>query len=280
MPRFNQTLCRFRAAAGYRTAYAFYHSNGGRRVFPFTYAYYAKIERGESLPRPEWLLLIIQSLRAVSAAQKALLTADYLSTFAGPAFDELFSPMIVVPAETPAHSMLRNLRGRLTVHVTPKQLDVLAASAEAYGCFLVLVSSGEALPAENVADAIGSTLPTTRTALDRLRRAGLVRKRAGSRFEIGRAGCHYDLPCDPASLKVRAALRPLVDELFSRGGADVYDGWVTARLPPTDAAATQQEMQEVFQRVTGRAVSGKMSVDAPLYLIEGRIRHLSGKLAK
>ena len=49
---FSQQLIKARTAAGFNTAYKFYHRNGGRRHFKFTFVHYARIERGLSLPRP------------------------------------------------------------------------------------------------------------------------------------------------------------------------------------------------------------------------------------
>src|SRR5579885_2903577 len=63
MGLFARSLERLRLEAGFPTPYAFYHRNGGRRVFPFTFAYYLKLERGRHLPRPEWLPVLLSLLR-------------------------------------------------------------------------------------------------------------------------------------------------------------------------------------------------------------------------
>ena len=97
MKRFSRTLARFRKEAGFHTSYAFYHRNGGRRTFPFTYAYYAKIERGCGLPRGEWLPLFLQLLKieSVPESREALLR-DYLCDLFGDegTFDSLVKPML------------------------------------------------------------------------------------------------------------------------------------------------------------------------------------------
>ena len=89
MGRFAGQLARQRAAAGFHTAYAFYHRNGGRAKFPFTFAYYAKIERGRGLPRAEWLPLLLTFLKlpSPSPAQRDFLLA-YLRDLLGE--DEIF----------------------------------------------------------------------------------------------------------------------------------------------------------------------------------------------
>ncbi len=97
MKRFSRTLASLRKEAGFHTSYAFYHRNGGRRIFPFTYAYYAKIERGCGLPRGEWLPLLLKLLKieSVSESREALLR-DYLCDLFGheETFDLLVAPML------------------------------------------------------------------------------------------------------------------------------------------------------------------------------------------
>jgi len=101
MPHFNKTLASTRIAAGYQTAYSFDHTNGGRRVFPFTYAYYLEIERGSSLPRPEWLALIIRTMRTIGVSPKARLAIDYLKDLSGASYTDLFAPFLSVPDAPP-----------------------------------------------------------------------------------------------------------------------------------------------------------------------------------
>jgi hypothetical protein len=274
MAHFNKTLASVRASAGYRTAYAFYHSNGGRRVFPFTYAYYLKIERGGSLPRPEWVVLIMRTMRIIGVPQKARLVTDFLKDLAGPAYQDLFAPYLAAPEEPLVQQSLRKLRGRLAEHVTPRQLQALAASPEAYGCFLILISTGAALKTNELALRLGAPEGACAAALHDLRRNGLLRERAGGRYEIARVGRHYTIPDDAGSLRVRKTLHAHTDELFARAGTTEYDGWVTARLPGAEIGSVIQGLQEVFQVVAGNATPMSATPDADMYLIEGKIRRL------
>ncbi|MFH2204490.1 MAG: hypothetical protein ABIJ96_15350 [Elusimicrobiota bacterium] len=101
MDRFAELLIRQRQAAGFPTAYAFYHRNGGRGKFNFTFAYYAKIERGKALPRGEWLppLLTLLKLSPSSPARRDILLA-YLRDLLGDddIFDGHFIPLLKSPA--------------------------------------------------------------------------------------------------------------------------------------------------------------------------------------
>lgn len=277
MPRFNITLTAARATAGYRTAYSFYHSNGGRRVFPFTYAYYLKIERGNSLPRPEWLALIMRTMRIISTSQKAALVKDYLKDLAGASYDDLFAPFLTEPEEPPVQKSLRRLRGRLAEHMTPRQLLTLAVSPEAYGCFLILVNSGIPMDAGDLAESLGAPERACATALRDLVRHGLAQVRSGGLYEIAHFGRHYTFPNDAGSMEVRQSIHAHTEKLFSRAGTLVYDGWVSARMPHAELSSTIKGLQEIFQVVAGNDMPIKASSDASLYMIEGKIRKLGGR---
>lgn len=277
MPRFNNTLVSIRTTAGYRTAYSFYHSNGGRRIFPFTYAYYVKIERGSSLPRPEWLALIMRTMRIISMSQKAALVKAYLKDLAGASYDDLFAPFLKEPEEAPIQRSLRRLRGRLAEHMTPGQLQALASSSEAYGCFVILVNAGKPMSAGDLAESLDAPERACTAALSGLVRHGIVRARSGGLYEIVHPGRHYTFPNDAGSMEVRQRIDTHTNEVFSRVGELVYDGWVTACMPHAELSSTVKGFQEIFQVVAGNALSFKASPDASLYMIEGKIRKIGGR---
>jgi hypothetical protein len=274
MSHFARTLSAVRLSAGYRTAYAFYHLNGGRRVFPFTYAYYAKIERGDSLPRPEWLALVLRTMRVIGVAQRARLAVDYLRDLCGPAYEELFASLLAAPTEPHPQVMLRNLRGRLAEHATHEQFLAIAASPEAYGCFMLLVSGGRAMSAGDVARDIGAPEAACAAALRELHGRGLLRRRPGDVFEIAEVGRHYTMPEDAEAARSRARMRRHAATLFDRAGTEVYDGWVTARLPAAGLNSTVRALQEALQTAVGSEVPGSATSEAPQYLVESRIRKL------
>lgn len=273
---FNKALISTRTIAGYKTAYAFYHINGGRRVFPFTYAYYLKIERGNSLPRPEWLALIILTMRICGGSQKALLVSSYLKDLAGTSYDDLFAPFLFKPEESPLQTSLRRLRGRLAEHLTPRQFLALAASPEAYGCFLVLDSTKDAMHARDLAESIGASEKACEAALCDLARAGLVLSTHNGLHRIPHPGRHFTHPNDPASLNKNRDLEAHTDKLFTRAGLVTYNGRVSARLSHRDAESAISALKGVFQVVASNDVPTKADPDADLYLIESRMRKLVG----
>lgn len=276
MSHFNKTLVSTRLTAGYRTAYSFYHTNGGRRVFPFTYAYYLKIERGSSLPRPEWLALIMRTMRILGRSQRARLAMDYLRDLSGASYEDLFAPFLSAPEESPAQMNLKRIVGRLAEHMTPKQLRASSASPEAYGCFIILVSTGNAMSPKDLAESLGSSEEGCANALHGLARAGIAKEKAGGLYQIAHYGRHYLVPKDPDSAKQQEVMHAHANTLFTRAGTVLYNGWTSARLSHSCLSSSMQELQSVFHSIVTNGIPMKADPSAPLYLFECRVRKLVG----
>ena len=73
MSAFSEALLSLRREAGFPSAYRFYHRNGGRRHFGFTYVHYLRLEKGAKAPRAEAFGAIIKALRLAPAAEGARL---------------------------------------------------------------------------------------------------------------------------------------------------------------------------------------------------------------
>ena len=74
MSAFSEALLALRREAGFPSAYRFYHRNGGRRHFGFTYVHYLRLEKGAKAPRAEAFGAILKALRLAPAADGAALT--------------------------------------------------------------------------------------------------------------------------------------------------------------------------------------------------------------
>lgn len=201
MKRFSRCLTQLRAAAGFKTAYAFYHSNGGRRTFPFTYAYYAKIERGGGLPRAGWLALILRHMRVFGRIEHASLVREYLRELCenDSAFMELFAPLLDSPTEPPEKKALRSMRARMSRHLTPIEVATAAASIEASECFVLLVNTRGPLSLERIAEMVGRPETRCASALKELARCKMIREHSGKRYSNIDSSAHPTLPEDPRS---------------------------------------------------------------------------------
>ena len=62
MTLFSEMLKKYRREAGFISAYSYYHDNGGKTVFRFSYRMYLLIEQGKILPPHGSIPVLLLSL--------------------------------------------------------------------------------------------------------------------------------------------------------------------------------------------------------------------------
>lgn len=160
-PEFGARLRKLRLEAGFPTAYKFYHGNGGRRHFPFTYAHYARIERGGKLPRPRWLAPILAALRlAPGHAGLRLLMESYLRCLldgeeAYQAVMSAIAPPRMKSAPELGRAAMHWIKTHHSVHLTPEQFDAISSDETAYWCSEALLNDRRSWSAAEIVQALG-----------------------------------------------------------------------------------------------------------------------------
>ena len=131
---FSEALMQVRRNSGFRTAYRFYHGNGGETALGMTYRQYLLIEQGKTLPPFPRFRVLLHALRLIpNAAPANELIISWLKTMAGPpAFAEILAPLLYLKNSVPARSPLEDAVGRSLTgkrsFITPKQLEVIAGN--------------------------------------------------------------------------------------------------------------------------------------------------------
>ncbi len=181
---FSETLISLRKAAGFTTAYRFYHDNGGKPVLTFSYRKYLLFEQGEALPSPEVLRRISLALKLIPKSPPAgKLASAWLRTTAGDeAYDFVFEPFIAIKEDTPGLSPAHRAMGRLIKKrpVSVAQACVILASYEHYHSFILLLHDEGSLSCEAFAKAAGLKPPAAAKILADFVKSGLVKKIKGS----------------------------------------------------------------------------------------------------
>lgn len=258
MGRFAGTLARLRREAGFPTAYAFYHKNGGKRTFPFTYPYYAKLERGDSLPRGAWLGLLLDQMRVgPTAGERRGLVLDYLRDLFSDdqAFDALVEPLLAAPAPEPGQrAVMKRLLSAQAFHVTPAQMTAVVASEESYWAFNCLVNNRKPLAAADIAAA--AALPEARvTAALRTLQAVKLARPAGQRWSSPASGfwCVY-----PRGHRGYASdlnrLQRHIAAAAKRRGAGLMDMGTLVRAEESSVQETLRAVREAIQSLSAAAV--------------------------
>lgn len=278
MGNFSRTFIRFRTQNGFRNAYRFYHSNGGRRVFPFTYKHYLKIERGGSLPQPSALAIMLKLFRRIVPNQeREELMRDYLRDLSGDAavYEEVFAPLLA-PSENPTRGNTRALLGRLTSNLAPAQFGAIVSSPAATGCFMLFGSVPDALPIEKIAELIGSSKEECLVAIKVLRRQRLVVACGANKYKCSLpVERRYSMPSAYAFKPLYDKLRKNIDRLAGKHGAPRYGLWSAIRLQPRALDQVISDLDAAFD--LGSCLSCKMlrpGAETPLYFIEARVRRL------
>ena len=278
MGHFAGALVRIRLAAGFPTAYAFYHRGGGRKAFPFSYAYYTQIERGKTLPRAEWLPVILALLRLPPdpEARRELLL-DYLRDTVGrdEVFEDLFRPL-VSPSEARAAEprALRRLIGRNAHPLSTAQMRAMLKTPASYWSFVVLTSSRGSVEAEDSARRCGLKTGEIERALVLLGKAKLASARPGGRWASPFGDAFVVIPRNYAGYaQDRARLADYWEKMTESRGGDLLDLGSVLRIPTPVALQAVALLRQAVETATAQYEDEEIS-DAPFFLLQTRVRRL------
>lgn len=200
MGYFAERLVKLRNEAGFPTAYRFYHRNGGRRTFPFTYVHYLHIDRGKTLPRPQWLPTFLTCLRLApggSSCRELFLSylRDLLKT--SEAFDLVMGSVLSRAAsvlDSPSREALRWMKTQHAVHLTVEQFRAASSDETTYWCFEILLNDNNSWTAQELAQLLEVPLPAVRRALRRLTEHRIVRAMPGDSYRNRNPGKFFTFP--------------------------------------------------------------------------------------
>lgn len=276
MGDFSKAFVDLRSRSGFKTGYAYYTTNGGRRAFPFTYGHYIKIERGERLPSPRELLLLFRNLRRGSSlAERQALVRAYLRDLSGDAevYDELFAALSATTSKSEHVPAFRDLLSRLTYHVTAAQLRVIATTPAATGCFVLLTNVPGAISIDRIAATLRLPAAACVASLRELRKAKLCRAVGKNRWEGCNSRGTYVMP--EASSATALLARGHLREFSRSGGRTLLDACTSLRLKLPDVQAAVMRLQEVVDTSTGlEQLQAAPGPDTPVYLLEARVSRL------
>jgi hypothetical protein len=198
MGTFAEALIKARTDAGFETAYKFYHRNGGKGHFPFTFVHYLRIEKGESLPRPEWVETLFLALRIMptQAEARALLVAYLTGTLGGEKYARyILFPLFEQPeAGAEKFDPMKWMNAAHSEHLSPAEFSAMAADETAYWCAEGLFNEAAPLAAEELARKLGEKTAPVKAALAALVKAGLVLKAGKDKYRSRREGKFFTYP--------------------------------------------------------------------------------------
>lgn len=275
MASFHEDLIKARAAAGFETAYKFYHRNGGRKHFAFTFVHYMRIEKGAAVPKPECLERILLALRLLPTQAEAHgLLMSYLRDFlgGGRAAEYVLAPLFSgQPPSDGGTDAMTWMKAHSSVHLTPEEFSAMAASETAYWCAEALCSDGGTWSPEELEKKLSLAPKTAAKALESLRKAGLALKTRAGRYQCRRRGKFFTYP---GRLEGMAAqLAAINGYLEKTGGPEFFERFELVRAEEGAMSGFRLQLAQAMDGANAYATHSR-GRNTGFYLIKLRMKKI------
>ncbi|MBI4669741.1 MAG: hypothetical protein HY747_11285 [Elusimicrobia bacterium] len=199
MHEFGRVLERLRKEAGYKTAYEFYHKNGGRLVFHCGFRQYLYLEQGKSLPKPKMLLALGRMLRLLTDdnSLRDFSLSHLKSLYGGDVYKTFFAPILAQPqgkSERPLGTAIQKAREQRVFNISGEQAKLITKSACHYWAFEVVSNDNGPFEAEKMAELLGYAKEEIEAALNEFAGLGLIKKIKGGAWISPHAGKIFAFP--------------------------------------------------------------------------------------
>lgn len=251
-----------RQDVGFPTAYAFYHRNGGRRSFPFTFSHYRQLERGKHLPRPQWLPLLMNFLRLPSAdmGQREFIMSFLRDLFVTEEnFQSLVMPLMQEPVQKGPKRRESNRRPRERAYdLTPEQYKAVAADPATYWVFECLINNRGALSADDLTATIGLPQDHIEAGLRSLVAHRLAAKTGNRSYRCARPGTRHIFPCDfPGAEKERGKIARYIDGMIERSGSVLRESGIMLRTEESAVRRALAALRNAMDSAVSGSATGK-----------------------
>lgn len=276
---FSKKLTQLRAEAGFKTAYAFFHENGGQQVLGLSYRKYLLLEQGKNLPALGRLTRLSYALRLVPQGPEAnALAVAWLQTYAGEeAYQEVLAPLVAPRAEakgmTPMHEAMKKNMAEKRYFLKPVQYRAILTSFETYLCHQALSNEDGAWKAEDLAKALQLDKAKTLAALKTLKEAKLVKEPRKGFFKSPLAGLQIDAPqFNILSADFKARNEEYHKRLMESGRNE----WFAACLLRADGEVFKGYLpfMSLNMQAAGSYAISRKTPDSALFMVESRIVRL------
>jgi len=227
---FSETIKELRKEAGFRTAYQFYHSNGGKNILKVSYRGWLLTEEGKNLPPFKILGTLMYTLRCIPCSENGTrLILSWLRTAHGEEdFRQFLEPLFKFPRNSiasPLHKVIHRSLSNRKVHITPLQVETIAKSTANYLCWVAMSNDTGKWDAKALASQLGLPVSAAEKATKDLKAAGLLKEPAKGLYKCPMPDAMREFPRTrtsvPALKKLMALRTALVaqgDVLYSRSG--------------------------------------------------------------
>lgn len=219
---FAETLTQYRKDAGFKTAYAFFHANGGKDLFKVSYRMYLQYEDGHRLPRFDMMGAYFFALRLTqrSAPAAEFICAWLKSSLGSDNYRAFLEPLISIPAETvsgPLHKAIQVSLSEKKVYVSPEQLEAIGKDKNTHLCWILLSNDKGIWTPVQFAKYAGITEGEAVSAMKTLTSAGILKRKANGGCLCPMAGAMVEFPHGTTYLGLFNRMSELREQLLSSG---------------------------------------------------------------
>lgn len=274
---FSEHLVKLRKAAGFPTAYRFFHDNGGQPVLKITYRKYLLWEQGRVLPPIEAVTRLAPALRLVpKGGALGGLAAAWLRTMAGEeVYNSILKPIISIKEDaaglSPMHSAMDHALRSRKCPVTVAQAVVVLESFEHHKAFLFLTKDEGDWTAERLASSAGLAKKTAAAVCGDFLEAGVLKKAKGGAFCCPLANALLEFP--RAELLPQGYIKRIADyqrRLFEEG----RNVWLRCGFIRSDRDALAGYLPIIDASLL-TAHAYESSEGGALFAVEGRVVKVS-----
>ena len=276
MGHFSKALTTLRLEAGFQTPYAYYHRNGGRHVFPFSFPYYLKLERGKHLPRPDWLPIMLSLLRIPPTDE---LYRKFVIDFLRDQFvtEENFQSMVAPLLRTPAvkkydQQTVKRLLSEQVYHLTPVQYNAVISDAATYWAFECLVNDRGSFSTAEISETTGLPVGQIEAGIKKLIAQKLVKKAAKGRYKSPLAAMFYMFPrAFPGFIEGRKKVAKHIDDMVARRGTTLHEHGIMIRAEEGALRRAVAAFQDAMEAATAYSVYEKTE-SSGIFFLQTHIR--------
>jgi len=273
---FSGKLVQLRIQSGFKTAWSFYHSNGGRRFWPFTFVHYARMEKGTALPKPDVLPLLVKAFRyPLGNVQFRELVSLYLREYLGGGEGaDMILEALSKTAPAPVLDPTAWNKASVSEHITVEQFRVMTSDDITVMCHLVLLNSDtETFTPKVMSKLLDFGEEEITSSLEKLREAGLADKSAKGGYRSHVSGKWLTLPNGPDVADCSKALHRALGMLEKKRGKTV---WGINTLLRAETASMKQYCPDLAQAVLKANINAVPVKNAStgLFMVKARIVRL------
>lgn len=221
---FSETLSKCRKQAGFKTAYHFFHANGGKPFFKISYRMYLLVEQGKLTPPFKYLGLYLHALRLFPESYDAILfiIAWLKTTLGDDPFDQLLAPLITLPKEPPVSSSLHKAVAKLLTekkfYMDLRQVAAVTRDRNSFLCWAALNNDSGAWKPKTLAASLGLEPAEAQRLIREFAAVKLLRRQRDGSYKCPQAGAIVEYPrLDILPAELRKKILAFQTELASSG---------------------------------------------------------------